>query len=99
MSVEMAERATRDQRVDARVTQDEKRLFERAASLTGRSVTSFLVQSSLEAAREVIQAHETMTLTARDRDAFVAALRSPPQPNDALRRAARDYAETVERRY
>lgn len=99
MSIETVERTTRDQRVDARVTREEKRLFERAASLAGRSVTSFLVQSSLDAAREIVQAHETIMLTARDRSAFVAALRRPPQPNEALQQAARDYAETVERRY
>lgn len=89
----------RDKRLDARVTAEEKRLFERAATLTGRSTTGFVVSSVLEAARRVIREHESMQLGDHDREAFITALRERPEPNAALQRAARDYEESVERKY
>ena len=99
MTDTVTEGERRDKRLDARVTSEEKQLFERAAALTGRSTTGFVVSSVLEAARRVIREHESMQLGARDREAFVAALRGEPEPNAALQRAARDYEETVERKY
>lgn len=99
MPVTTTEGERRDKRLDARVTAEEKQLFERAASLTGRSTTGFVVSSVLDAARRVIREHESMQLSARDREAVVAALLNPPAPNEALARAAREYEETVERRY
>ncbi len=89
----------RDKRLDARITSEEKWLFERAAALTGYSTTGFVVSSVLEAARRVIREHESLQLSARDREAFVAALRSEAKPNAALQRAARDYEDAVERKY
>jgi len=89
----------RDKRIDARITAEEKSLFERAAALCGRSTTGFLVSSALDAARRVIREHEQMQLSARDREAVVAALLNPPEPNAALTRAAREYNESVERQY
>ena len=89
----------RDKRLDARITADEKKMFERAAALTGRSMTGFVVSSLIETARRVIREHETMQLSARDSEAVVAALLDPPEPNAVLAQAARDYADNVERRY
>lgn len=99
MSVSTNEGGRRDKRLDARVTAEEKRLFERAAALTGRTTTGFVVSSVLEAARRVIREHESMQLSARDREAVVAALLDPQAPSEALSRAAREYGESVERRY
>lgn len=81
----------RDQRLDARVTAEDKSLYERAAALSGRSTTSFVVSSLREAARRVIREHETMQLSERDRQAFVAALLEDAEPAEPLRRAARAY--------
>ena len=84
-------RPRRDQRLDARVTAEDKSLFERAAALTGRSTTSFVVSALREAARRVIREHETMQLSERDRQAFVAALLEDTEPAEPLRRAARGH--------
>lgn len=89
----------RDKRLDARITAQEKKMFERAAALTGRSVSGFVVSSLVETARRVIREHETMQLSPRDSEAVVAALLDPPKPNAALTQAARDYSDDVERRY
>ena len=83
-----AERRT--QRLDARVTSEEKQLFARAAELAGTTLSGFVVTQLRTAARQVIREHETMGLTDRDRAVLVdALLEENPQPNAALQRAAR----------
>lgn len=81
------------ERLEARVTREQKQLIERAAELEGRSITDFVVASAQSAARQVIQDHEILKLTARDREVFVQALLNPPKPADKLRQAVRRYKE------
>ena len=91
-------RGQRQARLEARVSPEQKALFERAAALQGQSLTDFLVQSALTAAEEVIRNRETITLTARDTAALVEALLDPPPPNEALRAALRRHHDLVEPR-
>jgi len=81
----------RGERVEARVTPEQKRLFERAAALEGRSLTDFLLASVQAAAAEAISRHELLKLTPEDQKVFVDALLRPPAPNKALRAAAARY--------
>lgn len=79
------------ERLEARISPEQKALFQRAAELTGRSLTDFVVSSAQAAAEETIRSHEVITLSVRDSVAFVEALLSPPEPNEHLRAAARRY--------
>jgi uncharacterized protein (DUF1778 family) len=81
----------RSERVEARVTLEQKKLLERAAALEGRSLTDFLLSSAQAAAVEAISRHELLKLTPDDQDIFVAALLNPPAPNEALRAAVARY--------
>lgn len=83
-------------RFEARITAEQKTLFLRAAALTGRSLTDFVVASAQETAVRTVREHEAMTLSARDREAFVSALLNPPMPGKRLRKAARRYKEHAE---
>jgi uncharacterized protein (DUF1778 family) len=78
-----------DQRLVARVTVDQKRLFQRAAALQGRSLSDFLIASAQDAAQRVIREDEVMALGARDSAAFVAGLLNPPPVDDRLRETVR----------
>lgn len=78
-------------RFEARLTPELKSLLLRAATLTGRSLTDFVVTSAQEAATRALHEHETMTLSLRDRQAFVAALLKAPAPGPRLRKAAQRY--------
>jgi len=89
-TVDMKEPA-RSARLEARVSAEQKALFLRAATLQGRSLTDFLVSSAQEAAAKTVRDYEMMTLTGRDREAFVSALLDPPAPGKRLRAAARRY--------
>ena len=85
----------RDERLEARVSREQKNLLERAAALEGRSITDFVVASAQAAAVEAIQRHEVITLTGRDSLAFAQALMNPPAPNEQLRAAARRHRELI----
>lgn len=86
------------ERLEARVSPEQKALIERAARLEGRSVTDFLVRSAQQEAERVIREHEVMVLSPRDSVAFVQALLDPPPPNEALRAAFRRYRDPDEPR-
>ena len=78
-------------RFEARLTPEQKSILLRAAALTGRSLTDFVVTSAQEAATRTLREHEAMTLSLRDREAFVAALLNAPAPGPRLRKAAQRY--------
>jgi len=81
----------RAERLEARVTAEQKRLIERAAALQGRSVTDFVLTSVQDAARRAIEEHHQLSLSVRDSEAFVDALLNPIPVNDRLRDTVRRY--------
>ena len=81
------------ERLEARVTVEQKTLLLRAAALTGRSLTDFVIASAQEIATRTVREHEAMRLSARDREAFVTALLNPPVPGPRLRKAAERYKQ------
>jgi uncharacterized protein (DUF1778 family) len=87
--------SSKNARLEARVTQEQKELIERAASYEGRSVSDFVVATVQEAAIAVIQEHELLRLSKSQSRAFVETLLKPPEPNDALRQAAQQYRDDV----
>lgn len=80
-------------RLNFQLSSEHKRLLERAASISGQSVSEFAISKLLPLAAETVADAERTHLSARDRDLFLNMLDSPPEPNDALRRAAERYRE------
>lgn len=89
-------RPSKDERIFVRVSSDVKRTLERAAEVSGRSLSDFVVGSAFNAAREAIEGVERMVLSEADRDVFLEALSNPPAPNDALKAAAAWYKKLTE---
>jgi uncharacterized protein (DUF1778 family) len=85
------------QRLEARVTPEQKHLLRRAAELSGRTLTDFVVASAQEAALKTIERHTVTALAAGDQQAFVEALLHPPAPSPRLRTAWRRYRRRVPR--
>jgi uncharacterized protein (DUF1778 family) len=83
----------RGERLEARVTSDQKSLIERAAALQGRSVTDFVLTSVQDAARRAIEEHQRLDLSLRDSQAFVQALIDPAPVNERLRDTVHRYRE------
>ena len=84
-------KAARRARLEARITPAQKALLERAAKLSGRSLSEFVVRSAQETATRIVREQELMSLGTQDRKAFVAALLKPAAPGSRLRKAARRY--------
>ena len=87
--------ASKTARLEARITPDQKALLERAAALSGRTLSEFVISSAQETAARMVREQEVMTLRGRDRKAFVAALLKPSAPGNRLRRAARRYTRAT----
>ncbi|MES2942182.1 MAG: DUF1778 domain-containing protein [Pseudomonadota bacterium] len=71
-------------RINLRTSPEAKALIERAAAIMGSTVSSFMLQNAYEAASRVVTQQEMITLSDRDRDAFLRALDTPPEPTPAL---------------
>ena len=84
---------SRTERLEARVSKEQKDLFVRAAELQGRSLTDFVIASAQEAAIETVRTHDALRVSERDRRTFVSALLAPPAPAKTLKRAAKRYRE------
>lgn len=87
--------AKRDERLDARLTREEKELVEMAANLRGTSSSDFVRMAIKEAALNTIRDHEQFTLAEKSRKIFVEALLNPPKPNQRLKAAARRFRQEI----
>jgi len=86
---------TRRERIEARLTVDQKALVARAAALEGVSISSFLVQRALDSAARTVEQHELVRLSAKDSQRIAEALLGPPEPTSALTDAVRRYRKLV----
>ena len=82
---------TRRARLEVRVSVAQKCLLQKAAALSGCTLSEFVVTSAHDAARRVIAEHEAIRLSREEQLAFVQALLQPPEPNARLKRAAKAY--------
>ena len=79
------------ERMHCRVTPQNKAILQKAAALTGQDLTSFVTDATIDRALEVIEKHDRLSLSNKDRDLFFAALENPPEPSNRLRAAAVKY--------
>jgi uncharacterized protein (DUF1778 family) len=85
----------RSERLEARISHDQKALFQRAAELQGRTLTDFVVASAHEAAIRTIEDIQIIRLSEEDSRRFAEALLNPRKPDEGLRAAARRYIEAI----
>ena len=75
----------RSDRIDVRTNPEVKSIIERAALLSHKSISAYILESALQKAQEDIQETERLQLSVAERDSFYAALENPPEPNEALK--------------
>ena len=90
------QRRPKQERLEARIPEAQKRLLEHAASLRGTSLTDFVIASAQKEATQTIKDFEMLTLVDEARKVFIDALLNPPAPNETLRKAADRYKQQVE---
>ncbi len=78
--------ANESARINLRTSTEAKIVIERAASLMGTTVSSFMLHNAYEAARRIVSENDTLLLTQRDFDAFTASMQKPAKPKAALRK-------------
>ena len=81
--------ALKKQRIDLRLTDDDKSIIEEAAAISNQTITQFVVASASERAAEVIEQHRRMVLNEQSWSLVMEAITQPPAPNDRLKRAAK----------
>jgi uncharacterized protein (DUF1778 family) len=81
----------RNERLEARISRDQKALFQRAAELQGRTLTDFVIASARDAAVRTIDEMQTIRLNTDESRAFAQALLNPREPNAQLKIAAQRY--------
>ena len=92
----MIKKEPKSQRFVARVTAADKQLFQKAATIEGRSMATFVITHSREVARQVINQSNLIQLDAGQSRRFVEALLAPPRPpTAALKRAMARYRRDV----
>jgi len=85
----------RGERLEARVTAEQKALIEHAAALEGRSITDFVLSSVQDAAKRAIAEHEVIQLSVRDSQAFVEALLHPREPTKRMQERVAAYKALI----
>jgi uncharacterized protein (DUF1778 family) len=83
------------ERINLRLNADVKRKIQHAATLEGRTLTAYIVESALLSADRTLLDHERMVLSHRDAEALFEALMTPPEPSEARIEAMREYQERV----
>lgn len=76
----------KSERVDLRMTPAAKRTLQRAAAVNDKTLTEFVIDSSLSAAFETLADRRVFQLDEVQWAAFMAALDMPPKDNPRLRK-------------
>jgi uncharacterized protein (DUF1778 family) len=84
-------------RLNFRLPIELKERIEKAAIISGLTVTDFAISVLGNSADEVLEKHQTRTLSNKDRDIFLEMLENPPQPNEALLNAVKEYKTRVKK--
>lgn len=82
----------KSERLVARVTPVLKSFIERACHLSGRSLSDFILRSTMAEAHKTFAEYE-IVLTERERQSFLNALLHPTEPSEKALAAARRYRE------
>jgi uncharacterized protein (DUF1778 family) len=93
----LPQKQIREARIEARVSEDQKETWERAAAINGLSLTDFLKAAMQAASLEAIRNNSVLVLNERASNAFVQALLNPPAPNEAAKAAAKRYEKWAAR--
>jgi uncharacterized protein (DUF1778 family) len=78
--------------LNLRIKPDLRGLIDRAAELTGKNRTDFVLEAARRAAEDALLDRTMFTVSPKAYAEFLARLDAPPQPNGRLRRTMRTKA-------
>ena len=85
----------REARLEFRLSREAKERIEKAALVSGQSVSDFAASTLLREAGAVLASHHATVLSERDWELFSDLLQSPPAPNRALEAAAARFRQNA----
>jgi uncharacterized protein (DUF1778 family) len=92
----IASKGRKMKRFVARLSQEDKTLFECAAASEGESMAQFIIRHARRAAEQTLAKREKIQLDAAESRRFVEALLAPQPPaTERMKRAAKLYRKTV----
>lgn len=80
----------REERLEIRLSATAKRLLQRAAAVRRQSISAFILDSGMTAAAETLADRREFRISARNYDAFLAALDAPAKPKPRLDKLLHD---------
>ena len=83
-------------RLEARLTEDQRALFQRAADLQGRSLSDFAIATLHKEAVQTIETMEIIRLNAEESLKMAQAILNPREPSARSIAAAKDYLASIE---
>jgi uncharacterized protein (DUF1778 family) len=78
-------------RLDFKLQESKKRMYQRAAAITGESLSAFAVSAMDARAEAVIREHDTMLLTPEESVTFIDLMCAPLAPNPQLAARLAEY--------
>jgi len=79
-------------RIDVRISKEQKELIKYASELSGfKSLSEFVVFHIQAQANKIIKDSSTVLNTIEDKKIFLEAILNPAEPNDALKKARLNY--------
>ncbi len=85
----------KDARLNIRVRPDIKDRIEKAANISGKTMTDFAISALSKTADEVLEQHHVTELSDRDRDIFLSILDKKSKPNAQLIKAAKTHKRLI----
>ena len=92
----MSDSLKKQSRIDIRISEDIKELIEKAALLTGTSVSSYIISKTLASAKEDVREMENIYLGIKDSETFTNLINNPPPANNNLKKLLKNTYETDE---
>ena len=75
----------KNNRINIRVSDDDKKILELAAQINKVSVSSYIIDLAMKQAELDVKKNETIVLGNKERDLVLSLLENPPLPNEALK--------------
>jgi uncharacterized protein (DUF1778 family) len=95
----MKELASKDERIEIRLSTEDKELLKRAQQLSSdKSFSSFIIRIAKNYAQSVIAEHERIFASEKDREIFFDAVFGNVEANENLVAAGKRYTSAIEKR-
>ena len=82
----MSATVLKNARMELKTTQSLKQMLTKAATLSGVDLTAFVLSSAEEKARNVIEHHDSLSLSRNEQERFLDVLSQPPKPPATLKK-------------